>query len=641
MRAAPRARRIIVAVALTTTVLVTTMALWHTSASASLTMPAGSSTTISHEVDGELAVTGPEVTKVGGRVDFTVIIPDGLPDTAVLRVDVHNAITTPEQLDDQPLLTPNDDNEAFTGDVVTRVEPFINTLDMTGMLASVSIELGSRSGEQLRINREGIYPLTIEVRNDGVAIDRVRRWLIVSDTTPPARPITVVARIIGTPDIDADGNPQLTTQHSSAFDALARLSDAMPVAAEVSGSLLALHDPSSLTASTQLVSSTYVPIDSSLTAVEEGQREWTTQRAVWSLAAKATAQQRLDDVAIVDRLDTSQVTLFDAAGVATVIDTEQSQPVTTTDLSPVVLGPDRDIARLVTGQSPSDRSQRRATLAAPALLGFNAQPSMVVLDLLGPDRDQVDNIIETLTSEPLLQPQPFARWRRSLRVTAQTPTAATSTVRPVGADRLSAIDNERARLASLQSMIGRDNERLAEVTQLLLLAPTSTRAADAAEGRLDEVSSPLEELINDEVSGGRTISLNVALRRTFPEPVTVLVRLAAERNRLKISQSEQLVTLDGRNSDGTVSDNGVRIVTFTVEAVSSGTVDVTVQVFTPDGRIRLVPDGNIRVRSFAVSGVGLALTFGAGGLLALWWWRHLRDRARARRADKPSPSAVL
>jgi hypothetical protein len=211
----------------------------------------------------------------------------------------------------------------------------------------------------------------------------------------------------------------------------------------------------------------------------------------------------------------------------------------------------------------------------------------------------------------------------------------------VGADRLSAIDNERARLASLQSMIGRDNERLAEVTQLLLLAPTSTRAADAAEGRLDEVSSPLEELINDEVSGGRTISLNVALRRTFPEPVTVLVRLAAQRNRLKINQSEQLVTLDGRNSDGTVSDNGVRVVTFTVEAVSSGTVDVTVQVFTPDGRIRLVPDGNIRVRSFAVSGVGLALTFGAGGLLALWWWRHLRDRAQARRADKPSPSSVL
>ncbi|QXC59836.1 hypothetical protein KSP35_15825 [Aquihabitans sp. G128] len=44
----------------------------------------------------------------------------------------------------------------------------------------------------------------------------------------------------------------------------------------------------------------------------------------------------------------------------------------------------------------------------------------------------------------------------------------------------------------------------------------------------------------------------------------------------------------------------------------------------------MLAESRYRVRSTAVSGVGLLLTVGAGGFLALWWGRHwVRTRRKA------------
>jgi hypothetical protein len=579
----------------------------------------------------QLTISGPEPTTITGRVAFTAMLPKTPSETAYLRISVHSAVTALDTLTNNSLMdaTLTDDSPFEAPDVLTRVDPFINTLTLDGLALSVSIPLGNKQGRELKVTAPGVYPLTIEWRDGDKKLATSARWLVVLDTPPPKQPVTVVARIVGTPDVDSDGVATLTADHVNAFDALRRLSAAMPVSAEISGGLLPLADVSSLRASTQLLSSTYVPLDASLTALDEGIAEWKTQRAVWALAAEAAELDTIDSVAVIDRLDTNHVAAFAAQQVTTVIDLAAVDPVTRAGSTLTVVGADRQLGATMASDTPSARSQRRAVLAAPSLLDVPVEPSLIVLDLLGPDRDLVTTIINTIAREPWMAVQPLEQWQRTL----SRPTIEATIIDPVpaGGERLRSLNEQRVRVTSLQAMVGRSNERLAAVTQLLLLAPASTRAADAAEVRMREVSSPLEPLINDDVSGGRSITLNVSLRRRVALPITVLVRLKVPRNTLQLTPIEKLVTLDGLGADGAATESALTKVTFAAEAANSGRVDVIVEVWTPDGRTLLVPEGRIRVRSFAVSGVGLALTFGAASLLGLWWWRHLRDRARQRR----------
>jgi hypothetical protein len=53
-------------------------------------------------------------------------------------------------------------------------------------------------------------------------------------------------------------------------------------------------------------------------------------------------------------------------------------------------------------------------------------------------------------------------------------------------------------------------------------------------------------------------------------------------------------------------------------------------VTSPDGRLELVRS-EVTIRSTAFSGVGVALSVGAGLFLLLWWGRHWRTVRRARR----------
>ncbi len=62
-----------------------------------------------------------------------------------------------------------------------------------------------------------------------------------------------------------------------------------------------------------------------------------------------------------------------------------------------------------------------------------------------------------------------------------------------------------------------------------------------------------------------------------------------------------------------------------VEARSSGLFPVTVILLSPDGRLELGRT-SVKVRSTATSGVGIALSVGAAGFLAVWWVRHSRGR---------------
>ena len=68
-------------------------------------------------------------------------------------------------------------------------------------------------------------------------------------------------------------------------------------------------------------------------------------------------------------------------------------------------------------------------------------------------------------------------------------------------------------------------------------------------------------------------------------------------------------------------------VRFAVEARTSGTFPLRLHVLSADGALPIT-ETSFRVRSTAVSSVGLVLMVGAGAFLALWWGLDFRRRRR-------------
>ena len=66
-----------------------------------------------------------------------------------------------------------------------------------------------------------------------------------------------------------------------------------------------------------------------------------------------------------------------------------------------------------------------------------------------------------------------------------------------------------------------------------------------------------------------------------------------------------------------------------VRVRTSGAFTMDVRVTSRDGSI-VLDESTFDVRSTAISGVGLALSIGAGLFLAVWWARHWRSARRSR-----------
>lgn len=94
-------------------------------------------------------------------------------------------------------------------------------------------------------------------------------------------------------------------------------------------------------------------------------------------------------------------------------------------------------------------------------------------------------------------------------------------------------------------------------------------------------------------------------------------------------QSEKLAFPDG-DSFTAVLNPGSNRLEARVRARASGAFPLEVRVTSPDTAIA-VTQGRVQVRSTAVSGLGLALSIGAGVFLLVWWGRHLRRGRRQHR----------
>ncbi|HSP02372.1 MAG TPA: DUF6049 family protein [Acidimicrobiales bacterium] len=176
-------------------------------------------------------------------------------------------------------------------------------------------------------------------------------------------------------------------------------------------------------------------------------------------------------------------------------------------------------------------------------------------------------------------------------------------------------------LDTFQTLIGpqssrADDLRLQVATAIATTTPPDRR--DAAMGVVEDVLGTAFGRVR--LSGQTDLNLTsrrgtlpVTIENANPFPVEAVVR----------TRSDRLAFPDGGETPVTVDGGDILRIDVTVEALATGSVPVFVELWTPDGGVRL--DGRqLNVRSTAISGVGLVLSLGALAVLVVWWVRNWR-----------------
>ena len=192
------------------------------------------------------------------------------------------------------------------------------------------------------------------------------------------------------------------------------------------------------------------------------------------------------------------------------------------------------------------------------------------------------------------------------------------------------------RLASFQNLVGVSDPRISRGDRALLVSVSSAWKGSTGRKRASRELGVIDGTVNAFVDGihlpnpstitltSRSGEVPLTFRNDTGQPVRVRVALA----------SDKLAFPQGSVQD---VDLGTKATTVrvSVRARTSGTFPLRVTVTSLDGGLA-ISDTRFRIRSTAVSTVGIALMVGAGVFLAAWWAYDIRRRRR-RRAPRTSP----
>lgn len=187
------------------------------------------------------------------------------------------------------------------------------------------------------------------------------------------------------------------------------------------------------------------------------------------------------------------------------------------------------------------------------------------------------------------------------------------------------IERERRRVRSFASALEVTNPIVDRLDRTILASQSidlrSQERMRYLEGAEEQVRS---EIARIEMPQHRSITLTaregeipVTITNTLGYPVRAVLRVLSDTLEFPEGATQDLDLL----RENTTSQ-------FTVRAQSSGSFPLRVRLETPDGL--LLTESRFTVRSTAISGVGTALSAGAGLFLAVWWGNHFRIR-RSRR----------
>ncbi|CAN5516100.1 hypothetical protein BH10ACT1_BH10ACT1_06260 [soil metagenome] len=621
------------------------------------------------------APTGPRMTvrrqdfevEPNGRFDVRVAVAEA-PAGSDLLVDIYPRIESQEDLaasatdrpggsigtfdpiplSDQPTATPQ--TPAFTiylfsdGDPLPPdvPRPWVFELDEPGVYP-VRIRLRDASGEPLAT----IVTYLVRQPGAGQAVTPVDVALVTSVHQPPAtepdQPIDASYR----DDLDAvlgafAARPDLPAAFAVTPETAARL-DADPEAADTLADLKAQIAPADRT----LLGAPYVDIDPASLVAGGLASELAPQADLGRATLTRTLGATTDDTWLADHpLDAEAVGALHRLGVAHLVvpGTSLAQGSPT---GPVLLpSSDGRVDAIATGtfglttEAAADpvlaAHQLLGRLAASSSLSPSASATAIRIDPSTVDPAELDALLTGMADSTN-----FLRVTTIGRLFQAVPAPADPTVlSPTPAVDLGSypeLDRQtRQLLASYQSMVPDEPE-----LGLAFQAPIATTAsadlglaarrkalqaiADQLRSRFAGISTPSKDRVT---LGARDARFPLPITSKLDEPVKVVISLEAS-DRLSFPDDTIETTLTSERT----------VVQIPVRTRATGDTPLRITVRTPDGGV-ILAESRYRVRSTAVSGVGVLLTVGAGGFLALWWGRHWIRTRRRRHRGRHSAAAM-
>jgi hypothetical protein len=209
--------------------------------------------------------------------------------------------------------------------------------------------------------------------------------------------------------------------------------------------------------------------------------------------------------------------------------------------------------------------------------------------------------------------------------------------------RLERIATTQAGLATAESMLpdndARPIEWRAALDSLISTAFDDNEVQSVLDGLTDEANAVTSAVVPPKpftfTLTGREDDIEIRIRNTLAEPLTVILRLTSPR--LSFPNGDQLVTL---------APDDVTPVTVALVARSNGTSPVTVEIFAPffgdslAEPFSLTEPVTLTARVTALTGIAQVVTGAFVLILLTWWFSHWRSRRRAGTNDESAPDST-
>jgi hypothetical protein len=596
-------------------------------------------------------------------VDIRVL---GAPEGAFLRVTVHEAVTT------RAGLSSSMDGSPPTDVIGQWVEEDLDAVRVgSGDVVSLLVP-DEEIGELLRRPSDaGPHPMVIELVDGETVLDSLVTHLLVlppaGDGPPPARLTVALLFDLGLPLTSRpDGTSAIDAQ---ALDRAVDLASTMaarvifPLTVELAPETFETLDESGPSEALDILRTASVGNSVLMSPWAEIDEEaW--RRAGRADLVTAMYQRGRDVLETTAGIRTGTVTTLDPTATAATVSMLTAEPIGATGFvldpteilgvpdavaAPVVVldeegsahpavVPDSFLEELATGPDPELAVQHTLAELLRMALAVDrdgaGDGAGVVMAL-----DDMDLIALNLLLDGLDQPSPLVPGTVD-EVLGMSPaelapgTPIQARLSPVEPESLDEHVQSRAeverRLDAYASMV--DNAALVEPLRLFLLASVADSAAAERDDFLQVVSDRIEsgflgiELVD---SGRITITsrraeLPLVIRNDQTLPIRVALALSAEK-----------VDFPGGDRQIMVLQPGDNPVSLEVHALASGDSAINLRIESPEGGIELA-SGVVRLRSTAISGLGLLISVVALVVLLGWWVKTIHQRHRARRSAPDS-----
>ena len=529
----------------------------------------------------------------------------------------------------------------------------------------------SNSANSLTIPFEGVYPVSVILRNDSAKEPLARALTFVykreSNSSTPTVSASVAVRLAPTVSTQADGTLNITdktrTEVEQFISFVSTYNKPLTVSLqpEIISAMSLSTNPEDVALLSQLhdalrtrtiPTSSFAALDPSLFASIGRGQEFIEQIRF----GEATVNRILPGVPIqrgtwwaTHPLSSAGVNLLRTAGIVSIILTPAAQRGISSERPLGILSrPDGTASEFMSVVSIDAGVAQTLTARTDATAAYRAVAELITErdDLL--TKNYPAESIRLILSTPSGSIDSQSALTRAAQVlTGFTPTdvSAPQTVNaqtpaidfPVttkhgGATRGAGIAIARTEYTATASMTDEADTRRTLWQSLLTLGESSAvadpneyiaglRAQLAATRGAVTVTTP-----NTITLSGRQGAIRIQLRNDSDQPLSVNVRMSSAK--LELSQPVRVVTLAAGSTTEVEVAAGTR---------TNGRFPISVRVTTPSGNLEVVPYITITAKVNAIAGLGQLVSISLLLIILAWWWSHWR-RARLRAVEPTTVS---